>query len=86
MLLFVHMDVTEMLPTGTGVVVVRRPLLRYYESELYKPVTPNALVPGTGIGSAFFETVFFHGLFSVLGGCVVKGAAMVISKRNRVKV
>ena len=82
MLLFDTMYV--MLPSGKG--VVQCSLWDYYRIELYKAFTTHALGPGNSSRSAFGETLFFHVLFSVLGGCVIAGAAKLIGKAKGSKV
>ena len=78
MLLFDKMY--TMLPSGQG--VIQCPLWRYYGIELHKAFMPHALGPGDSGGSAFGETLFFHFLFSVVGGFVFVGASKLLSKRK----
>jgi hypothetical protein len=78
MLLFVHMYV--MLPSGQG--LVKCPLWRYYGSELYNAATPHPVGPAAGNGSGLGKTLFFHVLFSVLGGLLFAGAAKAADKRK----
>lgn len=76
MLLLVRMHV--MHPSGNA--VVECPLWRYYGNELYKQVTPHNLGPASSNSSASGETLFFHVLLSVVGGCVFAGAGVVIGR------